>query len=516
MPSARDRPSRVHVTRVMSSPVRLAARGICKSFAATLAVDNVDLDLRAGEMLGLVGANGAGKSTLVKIICGAVALDAGSITVDGHGVALRSVADAHAAGIAVAHQQVAIIPCLDGAENIMLGREPRRGGLIDTAALRRAAQALADRFGVAIDLGRECSELTLGETKILDILKAIAHDPAVLILDEPTASLSLAESRLLFAFLDDLKCHGLAILFISHHLNEVFAHCDRVAVMKDGRKVFDGATQDASPAEVVRLMVGRAIEDADWTSHARPGEVALALSKARIGGLQVPELLVRRGEVVGVAGVLGAGQTELLERLAGVPHSARVEKAHLAGLDRLPVSVREAIDAGIYLVADNRVRKALFRGLGVQENLVSGALSQISRMIFVRQRMAAREAERVIAQLHVKCSSHEQDVMQLSGGNQQKVAFGRWLLRMGSSAGIKPPLLLLDNPTEGVDVAAKAEIYALIRDFARQGAAVLIASAEFAELTKLCDRVYCIADGVLGTCLVREQLSEDRLLLEVA
>ena len=481
-----------------------------------LAVEDVDLDLHAGEMLALVGANGAGKSTLVKIISGAVAANAGSIAIDGRPVKFRHVADAHAAGIAVAHQQVAIIPCLNGAENIMLGREPRRGGFIDSRALRAAAQAMADRFGVAIDLAQDCSELTLGETKILDILKAMMHEPAVLILDEPTASLALAESRRLFAFLDDLRREGLAILFISHHLKEVFEHCDRVAVLKDGRKVFDGPVRDATPADVVRLMVGRASDDVSWTSHAQADSVALCLRETRIGRLQIPELLVRRGEVVGVAGVLGSGQTELLERLCGVPHESHSAFARVGKLPSLPRSVGQAIDAGIYLVADNRVRKALFPGLDVGENLVTGALAQISRHSFVRPRIEAQETGRVIARLAVKCRGVRQNVMELSGGNQQKVAFGRWLVRMARGDGVDPPILLLDNPTEGVDVGAKAEIYALIRDFTRAGAAVLIASAEFSALIALSDRVYCIAHHRLATCLPRADLSEERLLLEVA
>ncbi len=494
---------------------RLAARVIRKSFAATRAVDDVDLALHAGEMLALVGANGAGKSTLVKIICGVAPADSGQIEIDGKPVHLRSAADAHAAGIAVAHQQVAIIPSLNGAENIMLGREPLRGGLIDQRMLRRRAQALADRFGVAIDLDRECGELSIGETKILDILKAVALDPAVLILDEPTASLSLAESRRLFTFLADLKRRGLAILFISHHMNEVFAHCDRVAVMKDGQKVFDGPVAGTSPAEVIRLMVGRTIEDTDWASHARAGEIAVHLTDCRVARLSVAELIVRRGEVVGLAGVLGAGQTELLERLAGSPHPARAAAARIGPLARLPRSVDEAIAAGIYLVADNRVRKALFPGLDVRENLMTGALAQLSRRGFMREAEERTQAKRVIERLRVKCSGAAQPVMELSGGNQQKVAFGRWLVRMDKAGGA-PPVLLLDNPTEGVDVGAKAEIYALIRDFARAGAAVLIASAEFGELIGICDRVYCISHDRVATCVPRDALSEERLLLEVA
>ena len=499
-----------------NSPARLEVRGLSKSFGATRAVDAVDLVLHGGEMLALVGANGAGKSTVVKMVCGATPPDAGEILILGQPVTLRRVADAQQAGIAVAHQQVAIIRCLDGAENIMLGREPRRHGLIDSRAVRREAQALASRFGVSIDLSRECRELSLGETKILDILKAIAKDPAVLILDEPTASLSLAESRQLFGFLADLRRRGLAILFISHHMSEVFEHCDRVAVMKDGRKVFDGPIASATPGEVVRLMVGRTIEATDWSNGNAPGDLVLRLADARVGKLRVPSLELRRGEVVGIAGVLGAGQNELLERLAGLPHPSQAAEVRLPGLSRLPRSVAEAIGTGICLVADNRVENSLFPGLAVRENLVSAALPAFSRGSFVRARAESRAASEVIAQLRVKCAGPEQDVMQLSGGNQQKVAFGRWLLRTVQAGERAPPLLLLDNPTEGVDVGAKADIYALIRDFARAGAAVLIASSEFAELIALCNRVHCIAHGELAPAVPRGALTEDRLLLEVA
>lgn len=502
--------------------VRLSARGLRKAYAGTVALASVGLDLRAGEMLALVGANGAGKSTLVKAICGAEIPDAGTLEVDGRPVALRGVADALAAGIAVAHQQVAVIPSLTGAQNIMLGREPVRAGLIRGGQVRAEAQRLADRFGVRIALDRECGELGLGETKILDILKALARDPAILVLDEPTASLTLAESQRLFAFLAGLRQQGLSILFISHHLSEVFAHCDRVAVLRDGRKVHDGPVAETSLPEVVRLMVGRAVEAADWTSHAAEGEPVVALRDVRVGALDVPELVVRRGEVVGVAGVLGAGQTGLLERLAGVPHPAQAERVALGSLSRLPRSVAEAVEAGIVLVADDRLRKAVFRGLSVEENLLSASLAQpqVSRWGFVRARAALALARAVIARLRVKCAGPQQDIAQLSGGNQQKVAFGRWLARAADGArsgpGDRPSVLLLDNPTEGVDVGSKAELHALVRDLARQGAAVLVASAEFAELAALCDRVYCIAQGAARACLPREALSEDRLVLEVS
>ncbi len=503
------------VATAQAAPPRLAVRGIGKAFGGTAALRDVDLKVAAGEMVALVGANGAGKSTLVKIICGAQGADSGTLAVDGRPVSFATVKDALAAGIAVAHQQVSIIPTLTAAENIMLGREPVAGGLIRDRALRADAKALADRFGVAVPLDRECGELGIGENKILDILKALKSEPALLILDEPTASLTLNESRKLFGFLADLKARGLAILFISHHINEIFEHCDRVAVLKDGAVVHDGPVADTTPEAVVRLMVGRAIEDGDWHSHARAGAVALRLADLAVGPLHVPDLTVHRGEVVGVAGVLGAGQTDLIEALAGGRAAAGCGQAVVNGLARLPRDVAEATEHGIYLIADNRLKKAIFPGLSVEENLMTGALGQMSRFGFTRGALALSTARDLIGRLAVKCAGPAQDVMQLSGGNQQKLAFGRWLVRMDRRSAETPPMLLLDNPTEGVDVGSKAELYGLIRGFAERGAAVLIASAEFGELLKLCDRIYCIADGALGTCLERSDFSEERLLLEV-
>ncbi len=496
----------------------LQARGIGKSFAGTVALADVDLELHGGEMLGLVGANGAGKSTLIKVICGAQPHDRGELLVGGRPVRFRSVRDALGDGIAVAHQHLAIISRLTAAENIMLGREPLGGGLIRNRALMAAARRFADQFGVDIDLDQECSELSIGENKILDILKALVAEPRVLILDEPTASLTLNETNRLFRFLDDLKARGIGIVFISHHLSEVFEHCDRVAVLKDGRKVHDGPVASLTPAELVRMMVGRTITSTDWHSHAARDEVTVSLRGMQFGALSVPELTVHRGEVVGIAGVLGAGQTGLLESLAGlppVPPAGDASGCVVNGRPGLPRRVSDAVARGIYLIADERLRKALFPGLSVAENLHSAALGAISRGGFVRDGHAGTLADTMIERLDVKCAGRLQDIMHLSGGNQQKVAFGRWLLRREAAQDGRS-LFLLDNPTEGVDVGSKAELYALIRDMAREGASVLISSAEFGELITLCDRIYCIADGTLGACLERDQASEQRLLLEVS
>jgi ribose transport system ATP-binding protein len=495
---------------------RLRATGLVKRFLHNTVLSGVDLDVYAGETLGLVGANGAGKSTLVKIVCGALVPDAGEITIDGKLCALHSVTEALAAGVSVAHQQVSIIPCLTGAENIMLGREIRRGGLISTRSCIREARELAATFGVTIDLSVECSRLSIGEHKILDILKALAQKPKTLILDEPTASLTLSESRQLFVFLEQLKAQGLAIVLITHHLREITKHCDRVVVLKDGTKIHDGPTAEITVPDIARLMVGRALLQEGPAAGARLGDVAVAIKALRLPGLHVPDIEVRWGEIVGVAGVVGAGQTMLLERLAGVAHPGTASVAKVGSLARLPATVAEAVQSGIYLIPDNRALKSVLRQLSISDNLVAGSLSLFSRYGFFKDGSANARSAEVIRRLGIKCQSSGQPTMELSGGNQQKVVFGRWVTRMGSlGARQRQTLFLLDNPTEGVDVGAKAEIYALIRRYAEEGAAILISSVEFPELVSLCDRVYCISHGAVSSCVDRSSLSEDRLMVEV-
>lgn len=497
------------------APPCLSVRGIGKSFHGNPALMDAGFDLRRGEMVALVGANGAGKSTLVKIICGALARDSGEIIVNGQPVAFHSVRDALSAGIAVAHQQIAIIPSLTAAENIMLGREPLRGGFIRNSSLYAEARKLAVRFGINIPLDRECGRLGLGENKILDILKALVSEPAILILDEPTASLTLMESRKLFAFLRGLKAQGQAILFISHHLNEIFEECDRVIVLKDGRKVYDGPVTATSPEAVVRLMVGRAIEEISWKSSAVLEETSLCLRRAQIAGLRIPELIVHAGEIVGIAGVLGGGQTHILETLAGSLETPKAGEIFVNGRAGCPKTVAEAIERGVYLVADERLKKAIFPGLSIEENLLTASLAETSRLGFMQERSVRSAAQYAISRLGIKCSGSKQDIVQLSGGNQQKMAFGRWLIRMARSGTGLKPLLLLDNPTEGVDVGSKAELYCLIRELAAAGASVLIASAEYSEMLNLCDRIYCIANKSIERCLDRCDFTEERLLLEV-
>jgi ribose transport system ATP-binding protein len=286
-------------------------------------------------------------------------------------------------------------------------------------------------------------------------------------------------------------------------------------VLKDGRKVHDGATAETTPAGVARMMVGRSIEDSVWASTSNPAAECLRISDTRIGKLAVPDLVVHKGEVVGLAGVLGAGQTEILEALAGAGPKPVGGEFLVNGRKGCPHSVAEAIERGVYLVSDDRLRKALFPGLSVEENLLSATLRRTSRFGFMQTRRSADAGRSTIERLGIKCDGADQDVFQLSGGNQQKVTFGRWLIRLASHAGRVDPLILLDNPTEGVDVGSKAEIYKLVRELTEAGASVLVSSAEFPEMLKLCDRIYCIADHAVGECLDRSEFSEERLLLQV-
>ena len=500
----------------MSDIIRLVARNITKAFEETVALSGVHVTLSAGEIVGLVGANGAGKSTLVKILCGALAADQGDLFVEGRPVKFRAVREAIDAGISVAHQQVAIIPPLTAMDNILLGREPRRLGFIDEARLAEEATKLANHFGANIDLRVEAGSLDPGEMKILDILKALAANPKVLILDEPTASLTSAESKKLFSFLHELKSRHLAIFFVSHHINEVFENCDRIIILKDGHKVFDGRTADVTPESVVHMMIGRAVEEIAQSGSRQAGQPLLRLRNALIGRLRVPELVVGSGEVVGLAGVLGAGQSELLECVAG---ARRAESGQIVvgDLSRFPKNTTEAVRHRIYFVPENRLRNALFANLSIEENLSSASLPLESSWGFTNREASLGHADNVIKELDIRCRTLAQNVIELSGGNQQKVAFGKWLVRLElTRAARTPPVFLLDNPTEGIDIATKAQLHLLINGFTQQGAAVLISTKEFLELINLCDRIYCIKGGMLGNSLPARKLSEQQLLLEVS
>jgi ribose transport system ATP-binding protein len=494
----------------------LRVEAVSKAFGGVQVLRDVSLSLKGGEVLALVGANGAGKSTLIKVICGAHAADQGAIYIDGQKQSYRTVRDAVAAGVAVAHQHNMTISRLTGAQNIELGREPTRLGLIDKRELRRRAEALWRAFDVNIDIDAECGDLAPGEQKIVDILKALATNPRILILDEPTATLTLGESKRLFAFIDQLRAKNIGVIFISHHLQEVLDHCDSVVVLKDGRLVHQGVVDERLTREdIVQMMIGRSVVREKRASSAVAGETVLAVQNLKVANLHVGRFEANRGEVVGIAGLIGSGQTEFLQCIAGARRPAQTGSVRLFDKTALPRTVGDAVVSGIYCVPADRINTAMFGALTVEENLSSASLAGLSSKGFISSHMARTRAGELISALAIKCAGQGQKVQELSGGNQQKVSFARWLSRPGlSEASLKNQIFLLDNPTEGVDVGAKAEFYDLIGRLAKRGGTVIVTSAEFTELIAICDRIYCISDGTLRDHFPAVEMTEEALLLK--
>jgi ribose transport system ATP-binding protein len=494
----------------------LRVEAVSKAFGGIQVLQDVSISLKGGEVLALVGANGAGKSTLIKVICGAHEADEGSIFIDGNRQNYRTVRDAVAAGVAVAHQHNMTISRLTGAQNIELGREPTRFGLIDKRELRRRAEALWRAFDVNIDIDAECGDLGPGEQKIVDILKALATNPRILILDEPTATLTLGESKRLFAFIDQLRAKNIGVIFISHHLQEVLDHCDSVVVLKDGRLVHQGVVdENLTREDIVQMMIGRSVAQEKRPSSAVAGETVVSVKGLTVANLHVERFEATRGEVVGIAGLIGAGQTEFLQCLAGARRPADAGSVDLFSGGKLPKTVGDAVARGIYSVPADRIHTAMFGALTVEENLSSASLSGLSSRGFISGKKAKARASELISALAVKCAGQDQKVQELSGGNQQKVSFARWLSRPGlTDKSLKNQIFLLDNPTEGVDVGAKAEFYDLICRLAKQGGTVIVTSAEFTELIAICDRIYCISDSTLRDHFPAVEMTEEALLLK--
>ena len=480
----------------MTSAPALSMRGIAKRFGPTVALDGVDLEARSGEILALVGENGAGKSTLMKVLSGAIAPDEGSMTLAGEPYAPRSPAEAHARGVAMIYQELSLAPHLTAAENIALGREP----FFVRRASRDQARAALEAVGHAdLPLDVPVRSLSPAERQIVEIARAFSLGSRVLVLDEPTSSLSSADVERLLALLGRLRSQCLAIVYISHVLEEVFALADRFLVLRDGRSVASGHLADVDARALVAHMAGREVGDVYPRSARAPGEVVLRVQN--LAGARLPRdasLEIRRGEVLGIAGLVGAGRTELLRVLFGLDPIARGEVSLLALSGSASPGARWAQGAG--MVSEDRQGEGLALGLSVGENLLLPALPRFPRAV-------DRAAQPWIERLCVRCASPRQPVGRLSGGNQQKVALARLLAA-------DCDLLLLDEPTRGIDVAAKAEVYALVDELARGGRAVLLVSSYLPELLGLCDRIAVMRRGALGPARPTRELDLHAILLE--
>jgi len=467
---------------------------------------DASLDLRAGEVHALVGENGAGKSTLARLLAGLARPDAGAMVLDGAPYVPAGKADAARRGVAIVLQELSLVGTLTVAEQVLFGAIPTRLGFVDRRALHDRARTALARVGLdVLDLDRPVRSLGIGQRQMLAVAAALARPCRVLILDEPTAALSEHEAERLFAEMARLQAAGTAILYVSHRLEEVRRLADRVTVLRDGRVVTSLERGAASAADLVRMMV---LSSPPAVSGRSPRGYLLL----RARGLSRPPTLSHvsldlwSGEILGLAGLTGSGRTETLRALFGADRAAAGTIALRGGPARRPFrSPREAVAHGVALVSEDRKDQGLFLPLSIRANLGLGRLRELSRRGFVRRSLEGRAAHEIVSRLGVRCASIEQPAGQLSGGNQQKVAFGRWL-------GRDFDVLLCDEPTRGVDVGARAEIHELLRGLARAGKAVLVVSSEIEELRALCDRILVLRGGRVSAELDRERFDQDAIL----
>jgi ribose transport system ATP-binding protein len=493
------------VSRVVTPLVEVI--GISKRFPGVRALDEVSLAVAPGEVLAIIGENGAGKSTLLKILAGVQPPDAGSLLVDGKPVRFRGVEDALGLGIALIHQELNLADNLDLAGNIFLGREPTRAGLLDLTRMHREAAGWLELVGLDLDPATPLSRLPISRQQLVEIAKALSTKARLLIMDEPTSSLSARETETLFRVVKDLKGRGVSVIWISHRLGEVKELADRVVVLRDGRNA--GAITERAEIEhdrMIRMMVGRDIDRLARRPSHPAGEVVLAARDLRSPAYPAHAVSfeVRAGEIVGIAGLVGAGRTELLTTLFGIT-PAVAGSITVAGRQVTPRSPIEAIAAGMALVPEDRKEQGLVLDLAVRENMSLVALWPESRVGFIDVAAERRLAAEMIPALAIKTPGDRQAVQFLSGGNQQKVVLAKWLA-------IKPKLLLLDEPTRGIDVGAKAEIYDLVHRLAGAGLAVLFVSSEMEEILSLADRALVMHEGRLAGGLSREDLSEENVM----
>jgi ABC-type sugar transport system ATPase subunit len=486
-------------------PPLLRVERVTKSFPGVLALQDVSLEVRPGEVLGLVGENGAGKSTLMKILSGVYQPDSGEIILDGKPVVLHSPRQAQDLGISIIYQEFNLMPNLSVEENVFVGREPNAGKVVRWRQLRKQTTDLLDQLGVHLNPGAIVRSLSVAEQQMVEIAKALSLNARLVIMDEPTSALTDTEVAALFEIIRGLKARGLAVIYISHRLEEIFSICDRVTILRDGQLAGDLPIAEATPDRIVRLMVGRPLMDLFRPEEAErrlqslaersPPPVLEVRGLGRTGTGQDPSAIVledvsfsvRPGEIVGLAGLVGSGRTEIARAIFGADEYDRGEIV-VAGQPIRIRSPREAIRMGIGLVPEDRKLQALVLSLAIRENMSLSLLDRLSRFGVVRLAAERALARRMVDALRVRTPSIEQKVLNLSGGNQQKVVIAKWLA-------LHPKILIMDEPTRGIDIGAKAEVHGLMHQLAADGVAILMISSELPEIIHMSDRIVVMRQG---------------------
>ena len=480
--------------------------GIAKQFGAVQALRGVDLNLYPGEVHALVGENGAGKSTLVKILAGIHRPDSGTVKVGGEVVELRSPTQAQALGIAVVQQEPMMFPDLDVAENVFMGRHPRdRFGRVDWKRMYREVDHLLVSLDVSLSSHTPVQGLSVAEQQLVEIAKALSLQARVLVLDEPTAALSSHEVEELFAIVNQLRERGVAVLFVSHRLEEVFTIADRLTVFRDGTHIITAPVSEMNTEEIIKHMVGRELSNLYPKSEAEVGEVVLEVRQlTRPGAFADVSFQLRRGEILGFSGLVGAGRTEVARVLFGIDRAESGE-IWLKGTKVHIRSPQQAMDYGIAYVPEDRHQQGLVMNFSIASNVTLAILQKVSRLGLLdpcREQMIASEYS---SQLNVRSAGVEQLVSALSGGNQQKVVLGKWLAT-------NPSVLILDEPTRGIDVGAKAEVHRIISDLAARGLAIILISSELPEVLAMADRVIVLHEGRVTGTFTRSEATQERVM----
>lgn len=499
-------------TTVVDEDIVMRARGVAKVYGGTHALRGVDFEVRRGHVTALIGENGAGKSTLMKILAGVEQPTMGTIELDGEPVSFESPADAVSHGVAIIHQELNLCGNLSIADNIFAGREMKKGMFVDFAAQKAATKALLEHLEEPLEPTTLVGDLRLGQQQLIEIARALSEETRVLIMDEPTSALSATEVRVLFRVIRELTARGVSIIYISHHLDECLELADTAVVLRDGNVVAQAPMADVDLKWIVAQMVGRDESALFAPMSHDPGEPLLEVDNLIVADPDAPERLavrgvtftVHAGEVVGVYGLMGAGRTELLESLAGRNH-ALGGSVVLGDVDLTHASVAQRIDAGLVLVPEDRQRDGLVQALSVGRNMALAAVSHFVSGAFIKRGEERSAVDDVSKQVRVKAASQDAPIGSLSGGNQQKVVIGRALLT-------RPRLLVLDEPTRGIDVGAKADIFALMAQEARNGIGVLFATSEVSEVLHACDRILVMSRGRISAELDPRTTDREQLM----
>ena len=490
----------------MNQPI-LETRKICKRFPGVVALDRVDLSVYPGEVVALAGENGAGKSTLMNILGGVLRADEGEVLINGIETRILSASDATAKGISFVHQELNVLDNLTVAENVFLGREPRHlGFLIDRRKLNSQTESILRQIGVENSPRTPVSELSIAQQQLIEIAKALSVNARVVIMDEPTSSLTLTETANLLGVISDLRANGVAVIYISHRLAEIEQIADRVVVLRDGKNAGTLERNEISHEMIVRLMVGRDIDRFYKPSPPNRAETMVEIRELRTDRFPASAVSfeVRKGEILGLAGLVGAGRSEVAQAIFGVDPSTS-SKIYLDGQMVSMRSCRDAIENGIYLIPEDRRVAGLIVDLTIRENITLPALRQYATGGLVNSSLENRKATEMCERLRVKAPSTETAAANLSGGNQQKVVLAKWL-------SLKPKLLIFDEPTRGIDVGAKAEIYELMREIAASGVAIIMISSDMEEVLGESDRVAVMYEGKITGILDRGEASEEAIM----